>query len=202
MAISSVAIAAAPVAGQAAGAVFVVAQNVALWGNMQSGAALAMPYSIRLDVWSEQKWGGFRIQAQCGQPFGAWITSAAWDQAWDPCAIVRSGLSAGYGTWYASMWAATPYGNAPLKVSFSIPYRFTIAARHTAAYASLPVISAQCASPWASITHVETQRAMPYRILQRTLVAGSSSQVWNLSDLRNVLIHGSAVRAFHKGLWI
>ncbi|MBF0339593.1 MAG: hypothetical protein HQL95_01350 [Magnetococcales bacterium] len=179
-----------------------VARNVAPWGNMQSGATLAMPYSIRIDVWSEQKWGGFRIQAQCGQPFGAWMTSAAWDQAWDPCAIVRSGLSAGYGTWYASMGAATPYGNAPLKVSFIIPYRFTTAARYSAEWSSLPVVATRCDAPWATITHVEAQRAMHYRILQRTLVTGSSSQVWNLSDLRNVLIHGSAVRAFHKGVWI
>ncbi|MBF0629329.1 MAG: hypothetical protein HQL91_14030 [Magnetococcales bacterium] len=124
------------------------------------------------------------------------------ERVWDPCAIVRSGLSAGYGTRYAALSAATPYGNAPLKVSFAIPYRFTIAARCSAAWSSLPVVTAQCGSGWATITHVEVQMAMPYRILQRTLVAGSSSQVWNLSDLRNVRIHGSAVRAFHKGIWI
>ncbi|NGZ07123.1 MAG: hypothetical protein G8237_12290 [Magnetococcales bacterium] len=123
-------------------------------------------------------------------------------QIWDPCAIVRSGLLQGYGTKYAALWASTPYGNAPLKVSFTIPYRFTIAARCSIEWSSLPVISARCESPWATITHMEVQKAMPYRILQRTLVGRSSSQVWNLSDLRNVRIHGSAVRAFHKGILI
>ncbi|MBF0295681.1 MAG: hypothetical protein HQL96_10880 [Magnetococcales bacterium] len=202
MTIASSAIAATPLAGHTIGTVFVAAQRLSLWENAQAGHALMMPYSIRLEVGSAQKWAGLTVNAQRAHPFGALMAAAADEQLWDPCTVVRSSLSAGYGTWYASMGAATPYGNAPLKVSFIIPYRFTTAARRSAEWSSLPVVVARCESPWATITHVEMQKAMPYRILQRTLVVGSSSQVWNLSDIRNVLIHGSAVRAFHKGIWI